>query len=76
MSKIYVGVALQTEVQPKRREVFRFAGTPTEATHGGRFNYVIGPFNTLRGAQFMATYGENNPHLQTVADAEILAKIS
>lgn len=35
---------------------------------------VIGPFRTVRGAEFMRQYGEGNPHCQTVGDAERLAK--
>lgn len=68
-TKIYVGVKGST------RKVFRSYTTPTSASHGGKYGYVIGPFRTLRGAFFMADYGRNNPHLQTVADAEELAKI-
>ncbi len=57
------------------REVFRCAQTPTRTTHGAHYWAVIGPFRTKRGAQFMADYGRNNPHLQTVADAERIAKL-
>ena len=53
--------------------VFESETEPTAETHG-RFLAVIGPFRTMRGAQFMAKHGWNNPHLQTVADAERLAK--
>ena len=55
-------------------EVFRCNESPTYATHGRHYLAVIGPFRTKRGAQFMADYGYNNPHLQTVTDAEIVAK--
>lgn len=55
-------------------EVFRFAGTPTVESHGDRFNAVIGPFRTKRAAIFMRDYGQNNPHIQCVADAERIAK--
>ena len=57
------------------REVFRYNGHPTERTHGHVYRYVIGPFRTKRGAEFMRDYCENNPHCQDVADAERLAKI-
>jgi hypothetical protein len=54
--------------------VFRSTNTPTETTHR-RFRYVIGPFRTVRGANFMASpAARNNPHVQTVADAERIAK--
>lgn len=69
MSRIYVGLAPYTG----RREVFRAASEPTEQSHGERFASVIGPFRTLRGAEFMRDYGRSNPHCQTVDDAERLA---
>lgn len=35
------------------------------------FRYVVGPFRTLRGAQYMLSYGHpSNPHLAHVEDAE------
>jgi hypothetical protein len=55
------------------RIAFRTAIEPTEVSHGTTYNAVIGPFRTKRGAQFMAKYGANNPHCQTVAEAEKLA---
>lgn len=67
--KIYVGVKGST------RKVFRSSTVPTSKSHGDRYNVVIGPFRTLRGAAFMADYGRNNPHIQSVRDAEELAKI-
>jgi len=56
------------------RQVFLSDIIPTEESHGHLFLYVIGPFRSKNGAQVMATYGKNNPHIQTVADAEALAK--
>lgn len=67
-TRIYVGC------NPGTLEVFRAAATPTEATHGHLYAAVIGPFASKRGAQFMAAYGRNNPHLQTVGDAERIAQ--
>ena len=55
------------------RIVFKANRTPTAATHGHLFNAVIGPFRTVRGANFMATCA-NNPHVQCVNDAERIAK--
>lgn len=49
------------------------ARKPTEASHGHRFNAVVGPFRTKRGAMTMAIHGENNPHIRGVSDAERLA---
>lgn len=55
-------------------EVFLSAEEPTEATHGDKYAGVIGPFRTKDGADYMAKYGRGNPHVQTVSDAERLAK--
>jgi hypothetical protein len=65
--RIYVGC------NQTHRITFRSAENPTTETHGHLYNAVIGPFRTMRGARWMATYGANNPHCQTVADAERLA---
>lgn len=54
---------------------FRSEVKPTHTTHGNLYNYVIGPFKTKRGAKFMVDYGRNNPHCQTVDDAERLGKL-
>lgn len=67
-SKPYVGL------KDGVRTVFRSTKTPTTKSHGKRFNAVIGPFRTVRGANYMKLYGANNPHMQTVADAERIAK--
>ena len=55
-------------------EVFRATSTPTRESHGNKYAAVIGPFDTKRGAVFMAKYGKGNPHCQCVADAERLGK--
>lgn len=68
-TRLYVGLTKQGA-----RKVFRTAKTPTQASHGDRFMAVIGPFRTVAGANVMAKYGRNNPHLQTVAEAEKMAK--
>lgn len=67
--RIYVGLK-----RGGGREAFRSAVVPTEASHGVLYAAVIGPFQTARGARFMVQYGEGNPHVQTVADAERLAR--
>lgn len=64
----YVGLT------PGRREVFKSGETPTRDSHGHRFNAVIGPFRTRRGARFCALYGDGNPHAQTVAQCEVLGR--
>jgi len=71
MSKrYYVG----TKKPSRKFEVFLSAKTPTATSHGRRYGYVIGPFRTKAGASCMAKYGEGNPHLQTVSEAEKAAK--
>ena len=67
-SRIYVGVKGTT------RKVFRSEQTPTKLSHGDKYNAVIGPFRSVAGAEVMAKYGRNNPHLQTVSEAEKMAK--
>jgi len=56
------------------RKLFRSKTIPTGASHGDLYNAVIGPFRTKRGAEIMRDFGQGNPHLQTVADAEWMAK--
>ena len=56
------------------REVFRAIETPTEELYGYLYLAVIGPFRTARAARIMARYGDNNPHLQCVSDAERISK--
>ncbi len=55
------------------RVAFRWDRVPSPGDPAG-FQAVIGPFDTRRGAQFMALYGGNNPHLRTADDAERHAK--
>lgn len=48
---------------------------PTERNMGWRYLATWGPFRTKRGAMFGASpMAVNNPHVQTVADAERIAK--
>ncbi len=68
MKRYYVGC------KGGRREVFTAEKKPTEQSHGSRYNAVIGPFQTKKGAEFMAQQGGSNPHIQTVADAERAVK--
>jgi hypothetical protein len=67
-SKFYVGR------KDGRRVVFKSDTVPTPASHGHLYNGVTGPFRTKRGAQFDAAFGENNPHVRHVRDAERIAK--
>ena len=57
-----------------RRQVFKSAVIPTRASHGNEFNAVVGPFRTKRAATFFAAFGNNNPHVRCVADAERIAR--
>ncbi len=68
MKRYYVGIS------NNHRIAFACGYEPTEASHGKLYNAVIGAFRTKRGALFMALHGFNNPHCQTVADAERLSK--
>ena len=56
-------------------EIFSSDSIPTRESHGKIYLYVIGAFQTKRGALFMAYYGQDNPHCQDVASAERLAKM-
>jgi hypothetical protein len=56
------------------REVFRYSGIPSVESHGTQYAACIGPFKTVRGAEFMAVCGGSNPHVQCVRDAERIAK--
>lgn len=69
-NKYYVGNNKNTS----KLVTFKSKKVPTEKSHGRRFSYVIGPFKTKSGAVCMAKYGKNNPHLQTVSQAERAAK--
>ncbi len=66
--RIYVGMKVGNWA------VFRSAAVPTEESHGEVFNAVMGPFRTLRAARFTVKHGKGNPHIQTVADAERIAR--
>lgn len=69
VSRLYVGIN-----KSGHWKVFRSKEEPTHSSHGHIYGAVIGPFRTKAGAEFMAKYGKGNPHLQTVADAERIAK--
>ncbi len=69
MRKLYLGW-LTTGGQ----EIFRSENLPQIATHGDKYKFVVGPFRTLTGAKAMLHYGDNNPHMQCVSDAEKIGK--
>ena len=68
--KYYVGV------KDTKYEVFKSANDPTQDSHGHLYSAVIGAFWSKRGADYMAKYGRNNPHLQTVGQAERAALVA
>ena len=74
MQRYYIGIGSTKGTGAEVRELFRCAFTPTETTHGKLYHYVVGPFRTKRGAEFMRQHGHNNPHCVTVWDAERLAR--
>ena len=67
---LYVGRLIDSN----KSEVFEHDKTPTREVFGKKYSTVIGDFKTKEGAEYMCKYGENNPHVQTVEDAERLAK--
>lgn len=72
-TKYYVGVRL-TETERQERCVLRVDAEPSRESHGHLYVYVIGPFRTMAGAAIMAVFGQGNPHLQHVTDAERMAR--
>ena len=70
MNTIYVGMAVSDGIYC----IFKSKTEPTRETHGDKYCFAIGPFRTLRAAEFFAQYGKGNPHLQTVEDAERIVK--
>lgn len=67
---IYVGYHTAKE----QYDIVRCSDRPTEAMLGA-YSPFIGPFKTLRAAQFMASpAARNNPHCRCVADAERITK--
>jgi hypothetical protein len=72
--RIYTRPYVGKDVKTGKLHVFRSDVVPTDETFGRLYSYCIGPFRTMRGAKFMAEHGSNNPHCQTVSQAERLAK--
>ena len=69
MRRVFVGLCHTTE-----RLVFRSEKLPTQGSHGHLYGAVVGPFRTVRAAEFMAAHGQSNPHCRCVADAERLSR--
>ena len=68
-NRLYVGYK-----SAGKGETFWSATKPTHSSHGKTYLYVVGPFVTKAGAEFMRMFGHNNPHCQTVRQAERLAR--
>ena len=73
---------MQTRTRPyigirhdNTREMFRASAGPTEELYGTLYAAVIGPFRTVRGAEYMLAYGKQNPHCRCVSEAERLAEL-
>jgi hypothetical protein len=69
VKRYYVGIRPNST-----RAVFYMAVVEPTKEMCPQYNAVIGPFRTKRGAEFMRDHGANNPHCQTVRDAERIAK--
>jgi len=54
--------------------LFASPAPPTKETHSHRFSAVRGPFRTRLAALWFDRYGQGNPQVRTVADAERLAR--
>jgi hypothetical protein len=70
MTKYYVGYNKGNPVG-----IFTSEKTPTRESHGKKYpGGSVGPFRTRAGAQVMIDGGYGNPHTQTVAQCERIAK--
>lgn len=74
-TRIYVGYRTASHPGGTGREVFKADSEPTFDSHSHLYAAVIGPFRTMRAARFVASSAAvGNPHVQTVDDAERIAK--
>lgn len=71
----YLGKYVENHPEYPGKIVFSTYRIPNYETHP-EFSHIVGPFITKRAAEYMRSFGENNPHLQTVADAEYLSKLA
>jgi hypothetical protein len=72
MGRWYIGCVMDYCTSDYRYEAFPFPRTPKEEDTP-RYSYVIGPFDTKRGALWAEKYGVRNPHFGCVGDAERIA---
>jgi len=63
-----------TGMKDGKLTAFRSDNEPTQATHGKLYTGCIGPFITKRAAKWSELHAMRNPHAQTVAQMERLAK--
>jgi hypothetical protein len=66
----YVGIVKNTN----KYTAFWSDTEPSYDYFGAVYFAVIGPFKTKRAAKWAEKYGLNNPHFQTVNDAEQISK--
>jgi hypothetical protein len=67
--KYYIG-----HLRGGKLQAFQSNKLPTHESHGKLYYAVTGPFKTKRAALWAEKYGYNNPHFQTIDDAERLSK--
>ena len=67
----YIGCRMDYCTGDYSYHAFTNATTPQKDDNG--FTYVVGPFDTRRGALWAEKYGKRNPHFGCVADAERIA---
>lgn len=70
-TRAYVGQSLMTG----KLAIFHSDVLPSERTHGDRFKFAIGPFETEAGARLMIKCIENRLFAVTIEDCEHFVRI-
>jgi len=68
--KWYIGMVYET----LKYHAFNSLPYPSRETMGNEYLYVVGPFKTKRAAKWAEKYAYDNPHFNTVEDAERISK--
>lgn len=71
----FVGMLKRKGPMGIKRETFWCSSKATQASHGHRYDLVVGPFRTTRGAAWCARYGLHELW-QTVSQIEAAAKLA
>jgi len=71
MKRWYIGCRMDYILGDYSYEAFTSAKTPEKGNSG--YCYVVGPFDTRRGALWVEKYSKRNPHFGCVDDAERIA---